>query len=141
MRLSLAPQLLSVSLHAGPTSSTLLLSCPISPRISKVWAVLPFTIRAEQMEISPSFHAELWTSFQWPRWSCTSHPHLLLWNDAGLPFLLQVRPAWYCPGEIHLWWNWKENLNPKAEPALHCPSGFSMALPKLSGSVAVSQSP
>lgn len=115
-----------MSLHADPTSSTLLLSCPISPRISKVWIVLPFAIRAEQMEMSPSFHAELWISFQWPRWSCTSHPHLLLWKDTGLPFLLQVRPAWYCPGEIHLWWN----LNPKADQpctppldsAWHCPS-------------------
>lgn len=93
--LSLASQLLSVSLHADPTSSALLLLCPIFPTLPTDFsprfgcAVLPFAIRAEQMEISPSFHVEPWTSSQCPRWSCTPHIHPLLWKEAGLQFLLK----------------------------------------------------
>lgn len=114
----MASQLLSVSLHDDPTSSALLLPCPTSPTLPTVFsprfgcAVLPFAIRAEQMEVSPSFHVEPWTSSLWPRWSQHLSPSSSVVERSRSSIPAQVRPAWYCPGETHLWWSWKQEKTP-----------------------------
>lgn len=64
-------------------------------------------------------------------------------KEAAFQYLRKSEPAWHRPGEPHLFWSWKRetNHNPEAEPCLHSPSGFSVVLPVLGGSVLMLQSP